>query len=110
MIEKIVQTFQDVLNLNNRVTRQDERIERLEKRLDAIQDKLEKVGEAVRYMNDRHERDMSDLRRDNADLVLRLENVLLRAGIGVSPTPSPFAGSASKADWRIIYPGVSKIT
>lgn len=65
------------------------------------------MGEAVQFLHNQQQRDhdnyaseIRDLRRDDTELLPRLENTLLRAGIGIAPTlplmPVPPTDSAAE--------------
>ncbi|MBC8143420.1 MAG: hypothetical protein H7Y38_18485 [Armatimonadetes bacterium] len=76
------------------VDNQRERLDRIESELLCLTQEVRDMGDAMRYLHDQQvrERDREDARREQdaaryGTLALRLENTLLRAGLGVLAMP-----------------------
>ena len=95
MWDKFLDYGQRTTNVSRRVDRHDEQLTEIREDIKALQSDFRDMGDAIRYVNDRQERDRDrDAARDE-NIVLRLEVTLLRAGVGaLSPAPPTIAPDA----------------
>ncbi len=91
MLDKIIEKAWDsadkALQVGRRVDKHDEELSEIRADVKALQEALNEMGDAIRYLNDRLVREQERNADRHENMLLRLENALLRAGIGAPPLP-----------------------
>ena len=94
MWDKFLDYTQRLLNINARVDKNDETTAELGQQLEIVKAQVESLTEIVRLLRNEQLQDRQNAAYERENLLLRLENALLKQGRGELPPAPPTGGTS----------------